>query len=207
MKIIFGIGNTGQEYKLTRHNIGFQVIDRISSLYNIKMKLEKNWICGSPRPSVELPKDPVDWLKPSPLSGKGNSNRNSYLLIKPLTFVNECGIVAREVVSRFGISLSDFLVVLDDFSLPIGKTRLRPHGSSGGHNGLESIIYYLESEEFPRLRIGIGPVIGSSVDFVLSKFKKSELKMLNATINKVILSIQAFIKEGINRAMEICNKD
>ncbi|MDI6839932.1 MAG: aminoacyl-tRNA hydrolase [bacterium] len=188
MKTIFGIGNPGQEYKLTRHNVGFQIIDRISSLYRIKMnpahKLCAGWLCG-----------------------KGDSDGNPYVLIKPLSFVNECGMVAREVVIRFGLSLSDFLVVLDDFSLPIGKTRLKPNGSSGGHNGLKSIIYHLESEDFPRLRIGIGPVTGSSVDFVLSKFKSSELKLLEATIEKVILSIQVFIKEGINRAMEICNKD
>jgi len=182
MKAVFGVGNPGQEYKLTRHNVGFHVIDKFGTQKRITMKLDKDWLFGEKK-----------------------SDGNSYLLIKPLSFVNECGRIAREVIHQFNLSLSDFLVVLDDFSLPLGSTRLRPQGSSGGHKGLESIIYHLESELFPRLRIGIGPIAGDSVDFVLSKFKKNELQVLDIAIERAISSIEVFIREGVNKAMEVCN--
>ncbi|MCK4307970.1 aminoacyl-tRNA hydrolase [candidate division WOR-3 bacterium] len=183
MKVIFGIGNPGEEYKLTRHNVGYEIIDRFVSMNNIKMKLKKNW-----------------------LAGKGK--KPSSLIIKPLSFVNECGRVAKDVISTYEVELSDFLVVVDDFALPLGTLRMRLKGSSGGHKGLKSIIYHLESEEFPRLRIGIGPRVGESADFVLSKFKKSELEILDNfdVIEQAIQGIQVFLADGITRAMEVCNK-
>jgi PTH1 family peptidyl-tRNA hydrolase len=102
-------------------------------------------------------------------------------------------------------SLPEFLVVVDDFSLPLGTTRMRAKGSSGGHKGLESLIYHLESSEFPRLRIGIGPKIGESVDFVLSEFTKKELVVLDEAIEHAVLSVHTFVSEGIDRAIEVCN--
>ena len=184
MKVIFGIGNLGEKYKLTHHNVGYEIIDRFASMNNIKMKLNKHWLVG---------KVCVGEIHELPL------------LIKPLSFVNECGRVAKDVISTYEVKLSDFLVVVDDFALPFGTIRIRTKGSSGGHNGLESIIYHLESEEFPRLRIGIGPKGEDTVDFVLSKFKRSELKILDDVIEQAIEGIQIFITKGVTRAMEVCN--
>ncbi|MBI4721529.1 MAG: aminoacyl-tRNA hydrolase [Candidatus Stahlbacteria bacterium] len=180
MKIIFGIGNPGAQYNKTRHNVGFTVIDRLAS--TTALKLRKNW-----------------------LQGIKNENGIEYYLIKPLSFVNECGVVAKQLKQELNFELSDFLVVVDDFSLPLGTVRMRPKGSSGGHKGLESIIYHLETREFPRLRIGIGPKIGIPTDFVLSDFTKQELQVLDEVLDRVILSIHIFIAEGINRAIEVCN--
>lgn len=186
MKVIFGVGNPGDKYKLTRHNVGYEVIDRFASLSNIKMRLQKNWLMGI---------------------GSGEFQTSPYYLVKPLSFVNECGIVAKELMAAINFSFSDFLVVVDDFCLPLGTTRMRPKGSSGGHKGVESITYWLESEDFPRLRIGIGPVVGDAVDFVLSKFKDAELRVLDEVIDRAILGIRAFVEEGISRAMDVCNKN
>ncbi len=178
MKLVFGLGNPGDEYKGTRHNVGFEIIDRFSASGGLPMKLGGNYLY---------------------------SENENCLFVKPLLFVNESGLAAKEVISKFNIELSDFLVVLDDFSIPLGVTRMRLKGSDGGHKGLRSIIYQLESEDFPRLRIGIGPTESDAVDFVLSRFKKEEIKILGGAIDKAVLSIEAFIKEGIDKAMEICN--
>lgn len=186
MKIIFGIGNPGDKYKLTRHNVGFQVIDRFAHLSKIKLKLKNNW-----------------------LQGIGKEEGVSYSLIKPLTFVNECGIVAKQLdseIRRLGDwNSSDFLVVVDDFSLPLGTIRMKAKGSSGSHKGLESIIYHLQTTEFPRLRIGIGPKVGLPTDFVLSEFTKQEMQILDEVMDRAIHSIRVFISEGITRAIQICN--
>ena len=180
MKIIFGIGNPGAEYKKTRHNVGFMVIDRLAS--TTALKLKKNW-----------------------LQGIGNENGEDYYLVKPLSYVNECGIVAKQLKQELDFELDDFLVVVDDFSLPLGTIRMRPKGSSGGHKGLESIIYHLGTREFPRLRIGIGPKTGIPTDFVLSEFTKQELIVLDEVMEHVLVSIHVFITEEINRAIEVCN--
>jgi PTH1 family peptidyl-tRNA hydrolase len=182
MKIIFGLGNPGPQYEFTRHNIGFQVIDKLVSLLNIKLELKNNW-----------------------LQGEGKEKETQYFLIKPLSFVNLCGPIAKEVIEKLKSTPSEFLVIVDDFSLPFGSMRLRTKGSSGGHKGLESIIYHLGTHEFPRLRIGIGPLIGDAQDFVLSKFTAQELKMLDEIISHVIFSIRVFISDGPIKAIEVCN--
>ena len=181
MKIIFGIGNPGAQYKETRHNVGFTIIDRLATKTNLKLR--KSW-----------------------LQGIGNENGIEYYLIKPLSFVNECGVVAKQLKQEFfGFDLSDFLVVVDDFSIPLGTVRMRAKGSSGGHKGLESIIYHLGTREFPRIRIGIGPKVGIPTDFVLSDFTRQELQVLDEVMEQVIYCIHIFITDGLTRAIEVCN--
>ncbi len=182
MKVIFGIGNPGKEYESTRHNVGYEIIDRFTSINKINMKLKRNWLVGTV-PSL------------------------SYALIKPLSFVNESGRVAKNIISTYEMDISDFLVVVDDFAIPLGTLRMRTKGSSGGHKGLDSIIYQLESSDFPRLRIGIGPRVGEAADFVLSKFKKNELKVLDDVLAEALHGIKVFLTEGINQAMEFCNQN
>lgn len=177
-KVVFGIGNPGKEYTSTRHNIGSSFIDKLSEYYNTKLKLKNNWLVGE---------------------------TTECFLVKPLSYVNESGIIAKQIIQKYNISNSDFLVIVDDFEIPFGTARLKRKGSSGGHKGLESIIYHLETDDFPRLRIGIGPKKYDAADFVLSKFSKTELKALTELAPIIIQTIDTFIKGDIEQAMIICN--
>jgi PTH1 family peptidyl-tRNA hydrolase len=119
--------------------------------------------------------------------------------------MNYSGIVARQLSALPSFSLNQFLVVLDDFSLRLGGIRMRRGGSSGGHRGLESIIYTLGSDSFPRLRVGIGPVADNAVDFVLSRFTNEEMGIVRESIQKGIAAAEIFIMEGIEKAMNFAN--
>ncbi len=121
-----------------------------------------------------------------------------FFLIKPTTFVNRCGIAALEIIEQLEIDLSDFLVVVDDINLPLGKIRIRGKGGDGGHNGLNSLIYSLESEDFPRLRFGIGNDFekGKMADFVLSRFYDEEKKKIEEKIDFSTQLIEVFLKEN-----------
>ncbi|MEW6040190.1 MAG: aminoacyl-tRNA hydrolase [Elusimicrobiota bacterium] len=150
-KLIVGLGNPGKEYKFTFHNIGFMVLDHLA---------EKH--------SSEFRKKTGTNSHIATISFRGNER---VVLAKPLTYVNLSGIAVEQIMLKYGIKPQELLVVVDDFALPLGKLRLRLKGSSGGHNGLESIIGVLKTEEFPRLRVGIGPLPSGMdpKDFVLSK--------------------------------------
>lgn len=182
MKAIFGIGNHGKEYHNTRHNLGFLVVDKLSEIYNTPFKASREYL----------------W-------GKTKINGEQILLVKPLTFVNLSGIAALNVVSDYEIKLEDFLIICDDFNLDFCKIRIRKSGSAGGHKGLASIIYHLGTEEFPRLRIGIGPCIGDATDFVLSEFTEEEKMVLNDIIDKAVNSVSVFVREEIETTMSVCN--
>lgn len=182
MKAILGIGNHEKEYSNTRHNLGFLVVDKLSEIYNTSFK-----------PSREY------------LSGKTKIKGEQVLFVKPLTFVNLSGIAAINVVSDYEIKIENFLVICDDFNLDFGKIRIRKSGSDGGHKGLASIIYHLGTEEFPRLRIGIGPCIGDATDFVLSEFTEEEKMALNDIIDRAVNSVSVFVKEKIEKTMSVCN--
>ncbi len=180
MKVIFGIGNPGEEYQFTRHNVGFRVIDALSKELSIPVnRMARNYVYGE---------------------------SSDVLLVKPMTFVNLSGLAAREVVEETGIDLENFLVVLDDASLPLGRARLRTKGSSGGHKGLKSVIYELGTIEFPRLRIGIGPVIGSLSEFVLQNFTEEEEEILQDVIKLAVNTVKLYIEEGIDEAAKYCNR-
>lgn len=179
IKAIFGIGNPGIKYKSTRHNVGIQVIDKLADYYDLDFRLQRNWLVGK---------------------------TEEYIIVKPIAYVNESGFVAKDVIYKYNILPEDFLVVVDDFALPLGLTRLRRKGSSGGHKGLESIIYNLQTNEFPRLRIGIGQPEKDAVDFVLSKFKRNEFKPLNEAMDRAVQVINLFIKDELDKAIALCNK-
>ncbi len=183
MILIVGIGNPGEEYKFTRHNLGFFVLDKFSEKLSEKFKYSKNL-------NSEIIK------------------KEKLILIKPQTFVNLSGIAVSRAISKYLIQYKDILVICDDFSLPLGKLKLKLKGSSAGHKGLESIIQYLGTEEFPRLRLGIGPVPSGMdpKDFVLSKFDPSEEKTVEEMIRKAIQSIEKIVEIGIEKAMGIINR-
>ena len=159
MRVIFGIGNPGIRYEFTRHNAGFLLLDYFAKTKSIKFR-----------------ESTADYFE-----AEGKINDQNYSLIKPVTFVNNSGIAAREIFEKYSLSPEEFLVVCDDTNLKNYDFRVRLSGSDGGHNGLSSIIYHLMTEQFPRIRIGIGtnPLDMALSDYVLSEFSKSELQELS----------------------------
>ena len=163
MKLIVGLGNPGSEYKNTRHNIGFYYLDLFTDKYNLSYKEKFNG-----------------------LYSKININGEDILLLKPLTYMNLSGDCVIKFVNYYKINIDDILVVHDDLDINLGKFKLKRNGSSGGHNGIKSIISNLNSEEFKRLKIGISKNdLIDTKDYVLGKFTKEEqeiLKKLELTI-------------------------
>ena len=128
------------------------------------------------------------------------------ILAKPLTYVNLCGGAYDGLMREYDLLLEDELVVCDDISLPLGRIRLRGKGSSGGHNGLDSIMEEVGTVEFPRLRVGIGGVVGGHVDFVLSRFVRSEREVMKCAIERAAEAARVWAEEGIDEAMNVYNR-
>lgn len=186
MRIIFGIGNPGKKYSLTRHNAGFMILDYFAETHSLEFKPSKfNYYYA-----------------------EGQLSDSAYVLIKPGTFVNQSGLAAEEVISNYETDLKDFLVVYDDFNLEFSKLRVRMSGSDGGHNGLSSIIYQLNTDQFPRLRIGIGNDFkpGRMAEYVLKKFSRSERKVLSDTFKSGELLLQEFIIGGTKNMLDVNSK-
>ncbi len=184
MRIVFGLGNPGKRYFFTRHNIGFILLDYIREQYKIPFRPGKGDYYFL---RFEIDDEPV-------------------MLVKPTTFMNLSGIAVRQVLERFPVDLDKILVVLDDFQLPFGSLRFRKKGSDGGHNGLKSIIENLGSEEFSRLRVGIGDHFEDPVDFVLSEFDAREKEQLKELLPIAHQGIVVWIREGIEQAMNRFNR-
>lgn len=184
MKVICGLGNPGRRYRLTRHNIGFIFLEYIQKQLNISFepgKGEYNYC------EAELDNQPI-------------------LLIQPLTYMNLSGLAINQVLEYFDKNSDDLLVIYDDFHLPFGELRFRKKGSSGGHNGIESIIYQLQSEIFARLKIGIGNEFKNSVDFVLSKFNRKERNQLELIMKQAHEAVGIWLTQGIDVAMNQFNR-
>ncbi len=184
MKIIVGLGNPGILYKNTRHNIGFMVIDALAKKYRISVKKKLyRGLCGS-----------------------GRIKGLETVLFKSLTYMNLSGEAVKAVYADRSDKIEDLLVVADDFNLPIGQIRLREKGSSGGHNGLSSIIELL-GKDFARLKLGIGvlPEKGDPSSFVLSRFSRKDKKDLKYTIEDAVGCVELWIKEGSKEAMNRYN--
>lgn len=185
MKCVFGLGNPGFKYRYTLHNIGYLVVDRVARKFKIRFN-EK--ICNS-------------------YIGIGNYCREKVILAKPLTFMNLSGNAYLSLLKHYKIALNDILVVCDDIYLNFGVLKMKPAGGSGGHRGLESIREKLGADNFPRLRIGVGPLPPGmkQADYVLHRFNKKQLKMLKRLLDKACLAIESWISSGIIRAMNLYN--
>jgi len=182
LRIILAIGNSGIRYENTRHNAGFLLLDYFAKKRSINFKETTG-----------------EYLEAS-----GSIDGNEYSLIKPVTFVNNSGIAARQVFDRYNITPEEFLVLCDDTNLINNILRVRLSGGDGGHNGLSSVIYHLTTEQFPRIRIGIGsnpPDIVLS-EYVLSEFLKSELEEYQNTFEKGAQLIEEFIIGGSKKMLE-----
>jgi len=185
MKMIVGLGNPGKQYEQTRHNIGFMVIDELSSSFNI----------------------PLTQAKFKGIYGLGVYNGTKVLLLKPLTYMNLSGESIRAVLDYYQIELEDLLVIYDDLDLPVGKIRLRQKGSSGGHNGIKSTVAHLGTQEFNRIRIGIDrPQPGMSVpDYVLGKFRPEERVLVQEAVRKSADACEAWLKKPFIQVMNEYN--
>ncbi|MDO5381888.1 MAG: aminoacyl-tRNA hydrolase [Eubacteriales bacterium] len=185
MYIIVGLGNPGKEYCGTRHNAGFSCIDHIADKYNIS----------------------VDTSKHKGLIGKGIINGNKVILVKPMTYMNNSGECVREVMDYYKADIEDLIVIFDDISLAPGKLRLRPKGSAGGHNGIKSIISHMGSENFKRIKYGVGdkPKGWDLADWVLGRFPSEEFPVLREANDKVCEAVECIITEGIESGMNRFN--
>jgi len=182
IRLVAGLGNPGPEYASTRHNVGFLVVDRLAEQFGSTWERSTKW-------------DAVV------------TKYGEVFLLKPMSFMNRSGHPLFAVAQFYKIDPAEILVVLDDFALPLGRLRLRAGGSPGGHNGLESIIAQLGTEEIPRLRIGIGaaPSAGS-VDYVLSRFFEEEKPLVRSTIDRAAEAVKCAIDNGLVSAMNTFNK-
>jgi PTH1 family peptidyl-tRNA hydrolase len=187
LKLIVGLGNPGKRYANTRHNIGFRVIDELAKRHSVNIKKK---LFGSAQ-EAHL-----------------NLYENRCLLIKPLSYMNLSGSCILRYIHKFKINVEDILIVCDDINLPLGGIRIRPEGSSGGHNGLESIIKILKAEAFSRLRIGIKgkQIYQDLAEYVLSDFKKDEIGRIEDAILSAADACECWLREGIDKAMNIYNK-
>lgn len=182
MKIIVGLGNPGEKYKNTRHNAGFIATGELASKYNIDGKFNSKF---------------------DAIVGKGTINNSEVLIVQPMTFMNLSGNSVVKVLNWYNIDPEELLVIFDDISLDLGKIRLRPSGSDGGHNGIKSIIESLGGfKNFPRLKIGIGPKPGfiPLEAFVLQEFSKPEREIFDKVVPICIEGIETYLKDGMVEA-------
>jgi peptidyl-tRNA hydrolase, PTH1 family len=186
-QLIVGLGNPGTKFAQTRHNVGFDVLD----------SLAKRWQMGF-----------SDRKQFQGIYGEGFGSNNAKIrLLKPQTFMNLSGQSVRSTIDWFKLSPESVLVVYDDLDLPLGKIRLRLSGSAGGHNGMKSIISHLGTQNFPRVRIGIGKSSGEkdTISHVLGKFSATETPVVSEVIYLVNDSIELSLKKGVEQAMNLYN--
>ena len=179
MKIVVGLGNPGDQYSKTRHNIGWMVLDRIAERAGWEGK-------GRTRDAAAI--------------AMGRYRGLDLMIVKPLTLMNESGLAVRKVLAREHAPLVDLLVVADDFALPFGKLRFREGGGPGGHNGLGSIIDELSTEKFSRLRIGIGAPGRGFADHVLTPFAPDERQRLDELLDAGADAIEEWVRHGTSKA-------
>ncbi|HKI06448.1 MAG TPA: aminoacyl-tRNA hydrolase [Thermoanaerobaculia bacterium] len=185
MHLILGLGNPGEEYRDTRHNVGFRVVE----------ELARRW------------ETPIDRLDCNSLTGRKVLGEGEALLARPQTYMNRSGYAARCFAERYAIDPAAVLVVYDEVNLPLGKIRLRRAGSPAGHRGLESVIENLRTAEVPRLRLGVSPEAGRPtggeelVEFVLTPFGPEEREAVDEMVRRAADACEAWVREGIEAAM------
>jgi PTH1 family peptidyl-tRNA hydrolase len=188
VKLIAGLGNPGEKYRLTRHNAGFLILDYIAGSLNSGFDIKT--------PSYE-----------ALISRTGDEE---FILLKPLTYMNRSGSAITEFLNSYDGDISDILIVVDDFNIPLGTIRVRPKGTDGGHNGIADIIYHFDTEEFPRMRIGIGkdePLSKEEyIDFVLEDFTDTEIEVLNKMMPHYKDCIFSFITDSLLNTMNNFNR-
>lgn len=188
MKLVAGLGNPGRQYTGTRHNVGFEVLDLLARRHGLTFDV--------------APADALMARWRTPLVPGG------VLLVKPLTFMNRSGIAVGELVRYFRVDVPDVLVIIDEAALDLGRLRARSRGSAGGHNGLKSIAEHLATEEYPRLRLGVGrgDARRDLADHVLAKFEADEKPVVEVMIGRAADAVETFIDSGIESVMKTFNR-
>ena len=187
MKLIVGLGNPGIEYQFTPHNLGFLAIDRIAGNLGVEVR---NRQCRALTARAVFAGQPV-------------------ILAKPETFMNLSGLSVRELAAEYQVDVkSDLIVIYDELDLPLGTIRIRQRGSSAGHNGMESILGALGTDEFLRIRLGVAPdrKIADTVKFVLTPFRKSQLKVVDEILDSAAEAVEVILKDGPAAAMNRFNR-
>jgi len=180
--MIVGLGNPGPQYSGTRHNVGFEVVETLGKKHKVALRTH--------RFQAQF--------------GVGMIEGRSVMLVKPLTFMNLSGRSVATLARHFSLSPEAVLVVADDLDMAVGRVRLKPKGSSGGHNGHKSIIQSLGSDEYPRLKIGIGKA-GETVDHVLSRFKPDERAEIDRAVARCVDACETWLRDGLDMAMNRTN--
>lgn len=183
MKMIVGLGNPGKDYVKTRHNVGFMTIDRLAEEHGI----------------------PVTKKECRALTGKGTIAGQHVLLVKPQTYMNDSGAAVGQLIHYYD-TIDDLIIVHDDMDLPLGKIRFKQKGSAGGHNGIKSVIAHLNSQEFDRLKVGIGHDDHNNViGHVLSGFQKNEAPIIEEVLSHMNEWLSFWLTEGITKSMNRYN--
>jgi PTH1 family peptidyl-tRNA hydrolase len=183
--VIVGLGNPGEEYRDTRHNVGFEVVDALANEARVNLK-ERGCMC---------------------LLGEGKIGDRVVILAKPQTYMNRSGVALRLLVDRYCPETYGLIVIYDDVDLPIGQIRIRKRGGSGGHKGLLSIIDYLGSSDFIRVRVGIGAPSDKATltEYVLSKFEDDEFEPMRKGIEMAVEAVKEIVISGVEEAMNRFN--
>ncbi len=187
MKLIVGLGNPGNRYKDSRHNIGFMAVDALAGECKARLKRRFTW---------------------RSLHAKTRIGAEEVILAQPLTFMNLSGSAVKQLISRNNLELGDILVIADDLDLELGRIKIKPSGSSAGHRGIGSIIAVLKSENFARLRVGIGSP-GEHIDasdYVLSNFSRKEKILVDQIIDEVKDCVKMWIEQGMEKTMNTFNQ-
>ncbi|MBQ8639283.1 MAG: aminoacyl-tRNA hydrolase [Lachnospiraceae bacterium] len=186
MYIIAGLGNPTSQYKGTRHNVGFEVIDRIASKYNINVETKKF----------------------KGLVGTGMIGHEKVVLLKPQTYMNLSGESVQEAMNFYKPDMDQLIVIYDDVSLPPGQLRVRGKGSAGGHNGMKNIILHCGSQDFPRVRVGIGEKNPHQdlADYVLGHFQGEDKKLMDEAYDEAVEAVKTLVLDGLNEAMNQFNR-
>ena len=188
VQLIIGLGNPGPKYAGTRHNIGFELVDRLSQRWHIGLSEQRRFqgVCG-----------------------EGQVGGQKLYLLKPSTFMNKSGQSARSLLDWYKLLPQQVLVIYDDMDLPVGRLRLRLSGSAGGHNGMKSLIAHFGTPEFPRLRIGIGRsaegVAQETISHVLGRFAPQEQRLLSDVLDLAADAVELALKQGVEKSMSLYN--
>lgn len=184
--LIVGLGNPGKSYEKTRHNIGFEAVDKLAEKYGLEFKKQ---------------------LKFKGALAEGKVDTASVMILKPLTFMNLSGESVAIVFRYFQIDLSRLIILTDDVALPMGQLRIRINSGPGGHNGLKSIEASLQTNRYPRLRIGVGDRDqGDLADHVLGRFSKEEETLVPSVLERVVKAVEIWLDDGLTSAMNFANK-
>lgn len=186
MKLIVGLGNPGYEYHLTPHNLGFMAVDRLAGELGLELARREAQALTAPAR--------IDGL--------------DVLLAKPQTYMNLSGMAVARLIEKHGLGVGDMIVLVDDVTLPWGSVRIRPRGSSGGHNGLKSIIGALDSSDFVRIRMGTGPdrPIEDLISYVLGRIREADLEKVAALLDQACEAVHVLLREGLHTAMNRFNR-